>query len=215
MAGVSLSSKKKLAEEVWDKLNKEFPDSACSLEKDSPDRLAVRGILSAQCTDITVNKVCRVLFEKYPSMADILKADIEDIEALIKPCGLYKAKAGSVRDFARLYEEEWGREVPSSREELMRCKGVGRKIANLIMGEIYEIPAVVVDTHCKRVMYRIGLTSSTEPLKAEKDICKVFSEDKWIRLGHLAVDLGRKYCKSSRPDCTACPLYGICKRRDL
>ena len=79
MAGVSLNSKKKLAEEVWDKLNKEFPDSACSLEKDSPDRLAVRGILSAQCTDITVNKVCRVLFEKYPSMADILKADIEDI----------------------------------------------------------------------------------------------------------------------------------------
>lgn len=215
MGKLSLAKKKLLANEVWDELNIEFPDSACSLEKDSPERLAVRGILSAQCTDITVNKVCRVLFDKYPSMEDVLKADISDIESIIKPCGLHKAKAASVKDLARLYEEEWGREVPESREELMRCRGVGRKIANLIMGEIYEIPAVVVDTHCKRVMYRIGLTESTDPLKAEADLCKVFSEDKWIRLGHLAVDLGRKYCKSQRPDCKACPLASCCQRRGL
>ena len=215
MAGLSLKKKKILADEVWERLNEEFPDSVCSLEKDLPERLAVRGILSAQCTDVTVNKVCRVLFSRYPSLEDILKADISDIEDMIRPCGLYKAKAGSVMEFARLYEEEWGREVPSSREELMRCKGVGRKIANLIMGEIYSIPAVVVDTHCKRVMYRIGLTSSADPLTAEKDLCKVFDEDRWIKLGHLAVDLGRRYCKSSKPDCDNCPLKGICQRRGL
>lgn len=215
MGKLSLTKKKTLANEVWDKLNIEFPDSACSLDKDNPERLAIRGILSAQCTDITVNKVAIVLFSGYPSMEDILKADISDIESIIRPCGLHKAKANSVKDFARLYEEEWGREVPESREELMRCKGVGRKIANLIMGEIYEIPAVVVDTHCKRVMYRIGLTESTDPVKAEADICKVFDDDKWIRLGHLAVDLGRKYCKSPKPLCADCPLSSCCMRRGL
>ncbi len=215
MGRLSLKDKKILAGEVWDRLNEEFPDSCCSLEKDTPERLAIRGILSAQCTDVTVNKVCRVLFEKYPSMEDILGAGEDEIGQVIRPCGLHKAKAGSVKDFARLYVEEWGGKVPDTREELMRCKGVGRKIANLIMGEIYEIPAVVVDTHCKRVMFRIGLTTSEDPKKAEEDICKVFDEDKWIRLGHLAVDLGRKYCKSQKPSCDTCPLADCCRRCGL
>ena len=215
MGRISARDKKILAEEVWERLNKEFPDSSCSLDKDSPERLAVRGILSAQCTDITVNKVCKILFDRYPSMEDIVKADTADIEELIRPCGLHKAKAASVKAFAGLYTEEWGFQVPDSREELMRCRGVGRKIANLILGEVYDIPAVVVDTHCKRVMYRIGITTSEDPKTAEDDICKVVDADKWIKWGHLAVDLGRKYCRSQKPLCEDCPLNEICRRRGL
>ncbi|MBP5654764.1 MAG: endonuclease III [Clostridiales bacterium] len=215
MGRISAKDKKILADEVWERLNKEFPDSSCSLEKDSPERLAVRGILSAQCTDVTVNKVCRVLFDRYPSMEDILKADIDDIGKIIRPCGLTKSKTASVMDFAGLYEGEWGHKVPDSREELMRCRGVGRKIANLILGEVYGIPAVVVDTHCKRVMYRIGITSSEDPKKAEDDICKFFEDHKWIRTGHLSVDLGRKYCRSQKPLCDECPLKDVCRRVGL
>ena len=206
-------SRSKLALMTWNALREAFPDSACSLDSDLPERLAVRGILSAQCTDKRVNLTSKELFEKFPDMISIANASDEEIAALIKPCGLTGSKTASVKDFARNFVGNWGGKIPEDPNELMKVRGIGRKIANLIVGEIYGIPAVVVDTHCKRVMGRIGITDSSDPAHVEKDIMKVFDKDKWIAIGHLSVDLGRSYCKAQSPDCGACPLAGFCRRR--
>ena len=205
-------SRSKLAAQTWDALVKAFPDSACSLDFDLPERLSVRGILSAQCTDKRVNLTSQELFAKYPDMNSIAAASADDIAAVIKPCGLTASKTASVKDFADRFVNEWGGKVPNDVDELMKVKGIGRKIANLIVGEIYGTPAIVVDTHCKRVMKRVGITDSEDPARVEKDMMKVFEEDKWIAIGHLSVDLGRTYCKSQSPDCDSCPLSGFCRR---
>ena len=206
-------SRSKLADKTWDALCEAFPDSACSLDFDLPERLAIRGILSAQCTDKRVNLTSKELFAKYPDMRSIADAPDEDIASVIKPCGLTASKTASVKDFATRMVNEWGGVIPNDVDELMKVRGIGRKIANLIVGEIYQTPAVVVDTHCKRVMKRIGITESEDPARVEKDIMKVFDEDKWIAIGHLSVDLGRTYCKAQSPDCGKCPLSGFCGRR--
>ena len=206
------SDKIKLADRTWEALSSAFPDASCSLDSDAPERLAIRGILSAQCTDVRVNITAGELFGKYPTMADIDALPQDELEVIIKPCGLYKSKAKSIKTFAHLYCTEWGGKVPQDIDALMVCPGVGKKIANLIVGEIYGIPAVVVDTHCKRVMKRIGITTHDEPLKVEADIVEVFPEETWISLGHKAVELGRTYCLARAPKCDVCPLNDFCKR---
>ena len=205
-------SRSKLAEQTWNALKQAFPDSACSLDFDLPERLAIRGILSAQCTDKRVNLTSKELFAKYPDMSSLAGAPAEEIAAVIKPCGLTASKTASVKDFAIRFETDWGGVIPNDADELMKVRGIGRKIANLIVGEIYGTPAIVVDTHCKRVMKRIGITDSEDPARVEKDMMKVFDKDKWIAIGHLSVDLGRTYCKAQSPDCTSCPLSGFCRR---
>ena len=204
---------KALAAEMYDALSREFPDSACSLEYDCPQNLAIRGILSAQCTDKRVNITAADLFGKYPDMESIAGEDPDVIAAIIKPCGLTASKTRSVIAFAKKMTGEWGGKVPDDVELLMEVPGIGRKIANLIVGEVYQTPAVVVDTHCKRVMKRIGITESDDPAKVEKDIMKVFPEDTWIRLGNLSVDLGRKYCTAKNPKCDECPCSSFCAGR--
>lgn len=206
-------SRKQLANLTWDGLCKAFPDTHCSLDTDKPERLAIRGILSAQCTDIRVNIVASELFSLHPTMESIMTLSMDEISAIIKPCGLIKSKGNAILSFARLYCTKWGNSVPNDVDMLMECPGVGRKIANLIVGEIYGTPAVVVDTHCKRVMYRIGITNETDPVKVEKDLCKVFPEETWINLGHRAVDLGRSFCTAKNPSCDTCPLNEFCKKR--
>ena len=205
-------SRSKLALQTWNALKEAFPDSACSLDFDLPERLAIRGILSAQCTDKRVNLTSKELFEKYPDMRAIADASAEEISAVIKPCGLTASKTASVKDFAGRMVGEWGGVIPNDVDALMKVKGIGRKIANLIVGEIYGTPAIVVDTHCKRVMKRVGITDSEDPARVEKDMMKVFEEDKWIAIGHLSVDLGRTFCKAQAPDCEGCPLSGFCRR---
>ena len=204
---------KALALKMYDALSTEFPDSTCSLETDCPENLAIRGILSAQCTDKRVNITARELFSKFPDMNAIASQDPGTIAAIIKPCGLTGSKTRSVMAFAKKMTEEWGGVVPNDTELLMEVPGIGRKIANLIVGEVYGTPAVVVDTHCKRVMKRVGITESTDPNKVEKDIMKVFEEEQWISIGHLSVDLGRKYCTAKSPKCDECPCRSFCKRR--
>lgn len=194
-------------------LREAFPEASCTLDSDTPERLAIRGILSAQCTDKRVNLTSEDLFSVYPSMEDLAAAPAEKIGEIIKPCGLHNSKSKSVKAFAQKYCGEWNYEVPQDVDSLMSCPGVGKKIANLIIGEIYGIPAIVVDTHCKRVMYRIGLTSNTDPLKVEEDLKKVFPEDSWISLGHMAVMLGRTFCRAQNPSCDTCPLASFCRRR--
>ena len=206
-------SRIKLAVQTWNALTEAFPDSACSLDSDLPERLAIRGILSAQCTDKRVNLTAKDLFDKFPDMRAVMRAPDEDIAAVIKPCGLTGSKTASVKDFASHMVNDWGGIIPDDVDELMKVRGIGRKIANLIVGEVYGTPAVVVDTHCKRVMKRIGITDSEDPARVEKDIMKVFDKDKWIAIGHLSVDLGRTYCKSQSPNCPDCPLSGFCRRK--
>ncbi len=204
---------KTLADKMYTALSTEFPDSTCSLDYDCPQNLAIRGILSAQCTDKRVNITAKDLFAKYPDMESIANEDPEAIAAVIKPCGLTASKTKSVMAFAKKMTGEWGGKVPNDVDLLMEVPGIGRKIANLIVGEIYQTPAVVVDTHCKRVMKRIGITESSDPTKVEKDIMKVFPEEQWISIGHLSVDLGRKYCTAQSPKCDECPCVSFCKRR--
>ena len=204
---------KSLADKMYTALSTEFPDSTCSLDYDCPQNLAIRGILSAQCTDKRVNITAKDLFAKYPDMESIANEDPEAIAAVIKPCGLTASKTKSVMAFAKKMTGEWGGKVPNDVDLLMEVPGIGRKIANLIVGEIYQTPAVVVDTHCKRVMKRIGITESSDPTKVEKDIMKVFPEKQWISIGHLSVDLGRKYCTAQSPKCDECPCVSFCKRR--
>ena len=212
MAGNN-SKNKALAKKIYDALSTEFPDSTCSLDYDCPQNLAIRGILSAQCTDKRVNITATDLFACYPDMESIANEDPEAIAAIIKPCGLTASKTKSVMAFAKKMTGEWGGKVPNDADLLMEVPGIGRKIANLIVGEIYGTPAVVVDTHCKRVMKRIGITESTDPAKVEKDIMKVFPKEQWISIGHLSVDLGRKYCTAQSPKCDECPCISFCKRR--
>jgi len=206
-------SLKSTAAEVSKRLKEQFPDSECTLDFDTPEHLAIRGILSAQCTDKTVNAVTQKFFEQYPEISDIAKLSEDEIREWIKPCGLSKSKAKSVKVFCDFYENEWNKKVPNDVDELTKVPGIGRKIANLIVGELYGTPALVVDTHCKRVMYRIGLTDSTDPLKVECDLCALFAREDWIKIGHLAVDLGRTDCKAKNPSCQTCCLNDICRRR--
>ena len=208
-----IAKKKSLADKMYTALSTEFPDSTCSLDYDCPQNLSIRGILSAQCTDKRVNITAKDLFEKYPDMESVANEDPEVIAAIIKPCGLTASKTKSVMAFAKKMTGEWGGKVPNDVDLLMEVPGIGRKIANLIVGEIYQTPAVVVDTHCKRVMKRIGITESTDPAKVEKDIMKVFPKEQWISIGHLSVDLGRKYCTAQSPKCDECPCVSFCKRR--
>ena len=209
----AISKIRSLAEKTYTALSTEFPDSTCSLDYDCPHNLAIRGILSAQCTDKRVNITATDLFTKYPDMESIAGEDPEAVAAIIKPCGLTASKTRSVMAFAKKMTGEWGGKVPDDVDLLMEVPGIGRKIANLIVGEVYGTPAVVVDTHCKRVMKRIGITESSDPAKVEKDIMKVFPEDQWISIGHLSVDLGRKYCTAQSPKCDSCPCVSFCKRR--
>lgn len=206
-------SRTKLAIQTWNALTDAFPDSACSLDNDLPERLAIRGILSAQCTDKRVNLTAKELFSKYADMRAVAEASADDIAIIIKPCGLTASKTASVLDFADRMVNQWGGVIPNDADELMKVRGIGRKIANLIIGEVYGTPAIVVDTHCKRVMKRIGITDSDDPARVEKDMMKVFDKDKWIAIGHLSVDLGRMYCKAQSPDCASCPLSGFCRRK--
>ena len=212
MAG-NISKNKALAKKIYDALSTEFPNSTCSLEYDCPQNLCIRGILSAQCTDKRVNITAADLFARYPDMESIANEDPEAIAAVIKPCGLTASKTKSVIAFAKKMSGEWCGKVPNDVDLLMEVPGIGRKIANLIVGEIYRTPAVVVDTHCKRVMKRMGITESSDPAKVEKDIMKAFPEEQWISIGHLSVDLGRKYCTAQSPKCTDCPCAPFCKRR--
>ena len=212
MAGNN-SKNKTLAKKTYEALSTEFPDSTCSLDYDCPQNLAIRGILSAQCTDKRVNITAKDLFEKYPDMESIANEKPEAIAAVIKPCGLTASKTKSVIAFAKKMTGEWGGTIPNDVDLLMEVPGIGRKIANLIVGEIYGTPAVVVDTHCKRVMKRIGITESSDPAKVEKDIMKVFPKEQWISIGHLSVDLGRNYCTAQSPKCDECPCASFCARR--
>lgn len=213
--GSDLSKKRKIecALTAYKRLDEYYPDATCSLDLDDPYFFLVRAILSAQCTDLRVNKTVTDLKTFVNGPEDVLSMGEERLSEIIRPCGLYKAKAKNIIGTTSIFVNEWNKTIPQNIDDILCCPGIGRKIANLLLGELYSIPALVVDTHFKRVAGRLGLTSSSDPTKIEKDVCAVTDPSMWIRMGHLFVAFGRDICDARNPRCEECPLNDICKGR--
>lgn len=202
------------AREVVEILRNRYPDAACSLTYDGdPWRLLVMGRLSAQCTDARVNIVCETLFDRYPDAASMAAAPLEEIEKIVFPCGVYRVKAQNIRDFSAILIERFNGVVPSNMEDLLSLPGVGRKIANLILGDIYHLPAVVADTHCIRISGRLGLCESAVPEKVERALSAIVAPKEQSGLCHRFVLFGREVCTARAPSCDVCPFkkYGCIK----
>lgn len=201
---------KKKAEWVCAQLEEYYPDAQCSLTYKKPHELMIAGRLSAQCTDARVNIVTKELFEKYRSIEDFANANVKDIERIIMPCGLYKTKALSIVTMCRQIMEDFGGKIPDTIEELTQLSGIGRKTANLIMGDVFHKPAVVTDTHCIRICGRLGLTDSKEPAKVEKQLREILPPEKSSDFCHRLVNFGREVCTARKTHCEKCPLSGGC-----
>ncbi len=199
------------AAEVVAVLEEKYPEATCALKYDGdPWRLLVMGRLSAQCTDARVNVVCEELFRRFPNARAMADAPLTEIERLVYSCGVYKVKAQNIKEFSRMIEEEFDGRVPDTMEALLTLPGVGRKIANLILGDIYGKPAIVADTHCIRISGRLGLCDSKVPEKVERTLSELVEPEKQSDLCHRFVWFGREVCDAKKPNCAECPFarYG-------
>ena len=200
--------------EICSRLKSQYPSSECALEYEGEAwKLLVMGRLSAQCTDARVNIVCRELFAKYSTCSALADAPLEDIEALIKPCGLYHSKAKNIKDSCTMLRDEFGGILPDTMDELLRFPGVGRKIANLLLGDIYKKPAIVADTHCIRICGRLGFYPEElkDPYKIELTLTKICEPDEQSNFCHRIVFFGRDVCSARSPKCDECPLNDLCE----
>ncbi|MBR5515730.1 MAG: endonuclease III [Clostridia bacterium] len=191
-----------------------YPNAECALQYEGePWKLLVMGILSAQCTDKRVNIVCEEMFREINTLEAMAKADISLIEKYVRPCGLYKTKAKNISSCAKILVEKYNSQLPDDMDALLEFPGVGRKIANLLLGDIFGIPSVVTDTHCIRLASRMGLCEKNEknPYKVEKALLKVIEPEKQVDFCHRMVFFGREYCTARSPKCEICPLAQICK----
>ena len=191
---------------ITDALQKEYPVAECSLVYSKPYELLIAGRLSAQCTDARVNIVTKDLFQKYNTLEEFANAEVNDVAEMIKSCGLYKTKAKSIVLMAGQLLNDYNGILPDNIDELTKLSGVGRKTANLIMGDIFKKPAIVTDTHCIRICGRLGLTKSKEPVKVEKDLVKIIPPEISSDFCHRIVQFGRDYCKARMPLCDICPI---------
>lgn len=201
-----MPTKKQIAEQVVSGLEEIYPEAKCSLTYSHPYELMIAGRLSAQCTDARVNVVTKELFEKYPTLKSFADADIDEVAEIVRPCGLYKTKAKSIVEMAHQLYYDLNGVIPDSIEELTKLSGIGRKTANLIMGDIHKKPAIVADTHCIRITGRFGLTKSTDPKVVEQDLKKLIPPEKSSDFCHRLVLFGRDTCSARKPDCEHCPL---------
>ncbi len=195
-------------------LKKEFPGAKTDLEYDSPLQLLIATILSAQCTDIKVNEVTGYLFKKYKTARDFAIAPIEKLESEIRPTGFYKNKARNIKNCCTSLWKECDGQVPASMTKLISLDGVGRKTANVVLGNAFGIPAIVVDTHVRRVSNRLYLTQNSDPDKIEEDIMKLLPKRDWTKFSYLLMSHGRKICKARRPLCSSCPIRDYCPSRE-
>lgn len=195
--------------EIFDK---EYPTACCSLDFKKPYELLIATQLAAQCTDARVNIVTKDLFKKYTSVEDFANADLSELEKDIRSTGFYRNKAKNIIGCCKMLLSDFGGEVPDTMEELTRLPGTGRKTANIILGDIYEKPSVVVDTHCIRLSNRFGLTKNSDPYKIELDLKKIVPEDYQTRFCHTLVFHGRAYCNARSPKCETCPVKEICPK---
>lgn len=205
-----MTKKEKIAEiqKIFDVV---YADAKCSLDFTTPHELLVAVQLSAQCTDARVNIVTKDLFAKYKSVEEFADADIDELSETIRPCGFYNSKAKNIIASSKTIIEKHGGKIPDTMEELTALAGVGRKTANLILGDVYGLPAIVVDTHCIRLSNRIGFTVNKDPVKIEFDLKKVVPEDYQMRFCHQLVYHGRAICNARKPMCDVCPISHLCK----
>ena len=206
-------TKKELALKAVEALKKEYPDALCSLEAQNPLELLIATRLSAQCTDARVNLVTPVLFAKYKTLDDFCNARVEDIEEIIHSCGFYHAKARDIIGMAQKIKSDFGGQVPDTIEALTTLPGVGRKTANLIVGDVYHKPAVVTDTHLIRLANRIGLVETKDPVKVEMALKKLLPAEESNNFCHRCVLHGRAVCTARKAHCEACVLAPICKKK--
>ncbi|MCC6502251.1 MAG: endonuclease III [Deltaproteobacteria bacterium] len=202
--------RKEKALKILDILEKEFPDASTALIFKNPLELLVSTILSAQATDKLVNKVTETLFKKYKSASDFADAGIEELERDLSSVNFYRNKAKSVKGAAMKIVAEFGGRVPDTLEELTTLPGVGRKTANIVLGNAFGRNALAVDTHVKRVAGRLGLTASSDPDTIEEDLTSVIPPARWTKTTHLLIHHGRKTCKALKPDCPHCPIQAFC-----
>ena len=199
------------APEILARLKAAYPDARCSLDFETPFQLLVATILSAQCTDKRVNMVTPKLFATYPTPAALADAKQEDVEELVKPTGFFRNKTKSLLGVSAAIEKHYGGQVPSTLDELVVLPGVGRKTANVILGNAFNRnEGVVVDTHVARVSKRLGLTKHDDPVKIEQDLMRLFPAERWTLLAHLLIYHGRQICEARLPKCTSCPLAELC-----
>ena len=206
--------KKELVKEVIERLKKEYPDAGCSLTYDQAWKLLVSVRLAAQCTDARVNVVVEKLYEKFPDVKALADAPVEEIEEIVRPCGLGKSKAKDISACMKILWEQYGGNVPDDFDALLKLPGVGRKSANLIMGDVFGKPAIVTDTHCIRLSNRIGLVDGIkEPKKVEMELWKIIPPEEGSDLCHRFVYHGREVCTArTKPFCDRCCLNDICKK---
>lgn len=206
-------TKKERALLAVEALKKEYPDALCSLTAQNPLELLIATRLSAQCTDARVNLVTPALFAKYPTLDDYCNADVKDIEEIIHSCGFYHGKARDIIAMTQKIKSDFGGKVPDTMEGLTSLQGVGRKTANLILGDIYGKPAVVTDTHLIRLANRIGLVETKDPVKVETALRKLLPPDESNNFCHRTVLHGRAVCTARKANCEACILNEFCKKK--
>lgn len=211
----SVKEKKQRGAEIVEALKKVYPTSECALEYEGePWKLLVMGRLSAQCTDARVNIVCRELFQVFPTAKALADGELSEIERIVRPCGLYRTKAESIKAACKMLVEDYGGVIPADMDELLKFPGVGRKIANLLLGDIYKMPAIVADTHCIRICGRLGFYPETQkdPTKVEKTLVPIIEPSEQSDFCHRIVMFGREYCMARSPRCDECPISNLCDK---
>lgn len=210
----SLAKRKEKAAAVALVLEQLYPDAECALESgDDPWKLLVMARLSAQCTDKRVNEIAPFLFAKYPTVWDMAEADLGELEKAIQSCGLFRTKAKSLKESSQQLVQNYDGKVPDTMEDLLSLSGVGRKIANLLLGDIFHKPGIVADTHCIRIAARLGLTypQCTDPLHTETLLCESVEESIRADFCHRIVHFGRDTCRAQNPQCATCPMASLCE----
>jgi len=189
-----------------------FPDAHCELNHSNPFELTIAVALSAQCTDVLVNKVTKELFQKYKTPEDYLKVSLEELQNDIRSIGLYRNKAKNIQSLCRMVLEDYQGEIPFDRDELTKLPGVGRKTANVVVSVAFNIPAIAVDTHVERVTKRLGICRWKDSvLEVEKTLMRKIPKDEWSVTHHRLIFFGRYHCKAQNPQCPSCPLLEICR----
>ena len=198
------------ARSIYRILTKEYPDARCELDFNSPLELLIATVLSAQCTDIRVNAVTPVLFNRFPTLETLAAAKLREVEEIIYSTGFFRSKAKNIKELANRILNDFGGEVPNDLAQLVTLPGVGRKTANVVLGNAFGIPGLTVDTHFGRLSRRFGWSTATDPVKVENDVAKLIPEKEWTLLSHKLIWHGRRICHSRKPECGICPLAKLC-----
>ena len=198
------------ARSIYRILTKEYPDARCELDFNSPLELLIATVLSAQCTDVRVNAVTPVLFKRFPTLETLAAAKLSEVEEIIYSTGFFRSKAKNIKELANRILNDFGGEVPNDLAQLVTLPGVGRKTANVVLGNAFGIPGLTVDTHFGRLSRRFGWSTATDPVKVENDVAKLIPEKEWTLLSHKLIWHGRRICHSRNPECGICPLAKLC-----